>query len=141
MKHLLSVPEWSEDDEGPNVLVEATDPSKRDAIARILTQNCYSVRTCEGPAASGEQCVLVDVGECSAVADADVIVHAMRYSDERNREVLHDIQRRHPEVPIVVEVPAPVVAQHPEDFENCRVLPQPMTSSTLLRAVDEALAS
>ncbi len=135
----IPLPIWSRHDTGPRVLVETTCFVKRDVLATILTRNGYSVRTCGGPEASDERCPLADHEECTRVAGADVIVHSMRHSDPRNREVLLEIQRRYPDVPLVVEVPKPIVAKYPGDFEACRVVPQPITRSTLLEAVDEVL--
>lgn len=140
MTRSIETPTWSGRDRGPRVLVEATDFVKRDVLTRILTKNGYSVCGCGGPEADDRRCPLADDHECPAVAGADVVVHSMRHSDPRNREVLMEIQRRYPEVPMVVEVPMPVVERHPRDFENVRVVPQPMTSTALLEAVDEVLA-
>ena len=99
------------------------------------------MQTCAGPEGNDARCPLAEDKDCSGVSGADVVVHSMRQSDPRNREVLLEIQRQYPDVPIVVEVPKPLVDRHPEDFERCRVIPQPMTSSGLLAAVGEVLAS
>ncbi len=140
MTRSIDTPMWTGRDRGPRVLVEATDFVKRDVLTQILTKNGYSVCGCGGPEATDQRCPLAEGHECPAVEGADVVVHSMRHSDPRNREVLLEIQRRYPDVPMVVEVPKPVVDRHPDDFENVRVVPQPMTSRALLEAVGEVLA-
>jgi CheY-like chemotaxis protein len=122
------------------VLIESCDFVKRDVLTQVLSRNGYSVQACGGPEAMDAKCALVSTGTCEGVAGADVIVHSMRHSDHRNREVLHELREQHPDTPVVVEVPRPVVDQYPGDFENCRVVPQPMTSNALLEALDEVLA-
>lgn len=136
----ITPPSWSASDTGPRVLIESCDFVKRDVLTQVLHRNGYSVRACGGPEAMDAKCALVDRGECEGAGGADVIVHSMRHSDERNREVLRELRAQHPDTPIVVEVPRPVVDQYPDDFERCRVVPQPMTSNALLEALDEVLA-
>jgi len=135
----MPMPTWRRHDTGLRVLVETTDSAKRDALASILSRHGYSVRTCGGPEATDERCPLVDREECTGVAGADAIVHAMRRFDPRNREVLEEIRRRYPDIPLVVEVPKPVVDKFPDDFEGCRIVPQPLTKAALLEAVDDVL--
>jgi len=109
-------------------------------LARILQGAGYDTAVCDGPEVSDSRCGLVADGECSGCQQADVIVHALRHSDPRNREVLLEIQARFPGVPLIVEVPAPRADRYPDDFDGCIVIPQPMTSDLLLKAIGEALS-
>ncbi len=140
MTRSLKEPIWSSHDTGPRVLVEVTDFTKRDAIGKILAREGFAVRTCGGPDEFGERCPLTDRGECTGPAGADVVVHSTPPSSPTSREVLQAIRHRHPHTPLVVEVPLPLVTEHPEDYEGIRVLPQPMTSASLLEAVEEVVA-
>lgn len=140
MSRTMPMPIWVNDTVGPRVMVEATDYAKQDAVARILRNEGYDVLTCGGPEATDDRCPLVGHDECDGVRRADVVVHSMRHHDVRNREVLEKILDRFPTTPVVVEAPRPHVERHPEDFEGCTVVYQPMTSSTLLAAIDTALA-
>lgn len=141
MTRSMPMPVWSEHEGLARVLIEATDVAKRGVIERVLTDEGFAVQTCGGPEATDDRCPLASAGECSGVAGADVVVHAMRHSDPRNREVLLAIQRQYPEVPVVVEAPAPLVERYPEDFEFCHVVHQPVSSAELVAAVKAAVAS
>lgn len=136
---VITPPSWPVSENGRRVLVESCDFVKRDVLTQVLTRNGYTVQSCGGPEATDAECALVSTGACEAAAGADVIVHSMRHADRRNREVLNELRTRYPDTPIVVEVPRPVVEQYPDDFDNCRVVPQPMTSNALLEALDEVL--
>lgn len=126
---------------GPRVLVEATEWASRETMSAVLRDKGYNVIGCPGPEGSDERCALVASGDCSAAKEADVIVHTLRHSDERNREVLLDLQRHYPDTPIVVEVPTPTVERFADDFARCEVVPFPMTATTLLAGVRTALGS
>ncbi len=140
MARWMAVPPWS-DDEVDRVLIEATDALQRDVIQQILTRHGYSVRSCGGPEATETRCPLTAGKGCPVVEGADVVVQAMRLSDPRNREVLLEIQRLHPEISLLVEVPSPSADRAPEDFEHCQIMAQPMTSATLLASVSDAVTS
>jgi DNA-binding NtrC family response regulator len=133
------MPAWVVEDSTPRVLVEATDFAKQAALANILADRGYSVRTCGGPEATDDRCPLVESGQCDGVALADVVVHSMRRHDPRNREVLEKILERYPDTPVVVEAPRPLVERHPDDYAECTVIFQPLTRTTLLDAVEAAL--
>ena len=126
---------------GPRVLVEATEWAARETIAAILRDKGYTVIGCPGPQGPDDPCPLVATGECNAAKEADVIVHTLRHSDERNREVLLALQRHYPDIPLVVEVPSPTVERFAEDFRDCNVVTFPMTSAALLAGVRTALAA
>jgi len=125
---------------GPRVLIEAGDWAQQESLARILQDAGYATASCDGPEA-GMRCSLVAGSGCSGCREADVVVHALRHSDPRNREVLLEVRQRFPDLPLIVEVPGPRVDRYPDDFVGCIVIPQPMTTSHLLAAVSEALGS
>jgi len=135
----LPMPIWTNESAGPRAVIEVTDSAKREAFANILTSGGYSVRTCGGPEATDDRCPLVEFGHCDGVGRADVVVHSMRQYDPRNREVLAQIRARHPETPVVVEVPRPLVESRPDDYVGCTVVLQPVTRERLLEALDAAL--
>lgn len=140
MARVMTAPEWSAEDTGTRVLVEATDGLTRDVVTRILSREGYAVLGCEGPEASDDPCPLTVGMECAGVSGADVVVQVLRQTDPRTQEVLIEIKRHRADLPVVVEVAAPTVDRNPELFENCRILPQPMTAASLLEAVSLALA-
>jgi DNA-binding NtrC family response regulator len=140
MTRVMTAPEWSAEDTGTRVLVEATDGLTRDVVTRILTREGYAVRGCEGPEASDNRCPLTEGRDCAGITGADVVVQVLRHTDPRTQEVLIEIKRHRPDLPVVVEVAAPTVDRNPELFEDCRILPQPMTAMSLVEAVKAALA-
>ena len=140
MARVMTTPEWSVEDTGTRVLVEATDGLTRDVVTRILSREGYAVRSCEGPEASEDPCPLTQGKECAGLTGADVVVQVMRHTDPRVQEVLIEITRQRPDLPVVVEVATPTVDRDPELFEHCHVLPQPMTAASLAEAVAGALA-
>jgi hypothetical protein len=137
----VPMPTWSGTDRGPRVLVEVSEGAKQHALMNFLSGSGYAVRGCAGPEASDHACPLEDGLECTGVAGADVVVHSMRHSDPQNRVVLSEIKRRYPDVPVIVEVPQPLALKHPEDFEGCHVIHQPITRESLLEAVEAALTT
>lgn len=139
MKRSIKPPEFG-GPAGRRVLIESNDWAQQESLARILEGAGYATATCDGPEA-GMRCSLVVGSGCSACRDADVVVHVLRHSDARNREVLLEIRRRFPDLPLVVEVPGPRAERYPEDFAGCIVVPQPMTAQHLLDAVSMALDS
>lgn len=140
MARLMTAPEWPSEDTGTRVLVEATDGLTRDVVTRILSREGYAVLGCEGPEAGDDPCPLTAGEACAGVAGAHVVVQVLRHTDPRSQAVLIEIKRHRPELPVVVEVATPTVARNPDLFENCRILPQPMTAASLVDAVDRALA-
>ncbi len=140
MKQTVSPPRWKEST-GPRVLVEASDWAQQETLNRILGRAGYDVLTCDGPVGSNSRCSLVADGVCPGCDGADVVVNALRHTEARNREVLLEIQKRHPDLPVVVEVPGPRAERYPDDFANCIVIAQPMTSDSLLAAVEKAFGA
>ena len=139
MSRTMPMPIWVGGDTRSRVLIETTDVAKQVALARILGDHGYAVLACGGPEGTDDRCALVEHETCNGVAGADVVVHAMRPQDPRNREVLRHILELYSDVPVVVEAPKPYVTRHPREFEGCHVIYQPMTSETLIEAVEAAL--
>ncbi len=138
MRHEIRPPVWS-GRVGCRVLIEASDWAKQDSLSRLLQQAGYQTATCDGPEGTNSRCPLVAHGTCDACHHSDVVIHAFRHSDPRNREVLMNLRSRFPDTPIIVEVPAPRAERYPADFEGCSVISQPMTAESLLDAIVEAL--
>ena len=100
----------------------------------------YAVLGCEGPEASDDRCPLT-VGKESPEWRALMWWSRCCARPTRTREVLIEIKRHRADLPVVVEVAAPTVDRRTlELFEDCRILPQPMTAGSLLEAVSLALA-
>ena len=141
MSRVIPAPVWIGAHTGPRVLIEAPDFAKQAALTRILGERGYSVLACGGPEGTDDRCALVEHHQCEGVAGADVVVHSMRPQDPRNREVLRSILEHYGDTPVVVEAPRPYVEANPQDFTDCVVIHQPMTSATLVEAVETALAT
>ncbi len=140
MRHDMQPHVWS-DHAGRRVLIEAGDWARQESLTGVLQRSGYQTTTCDGPESSDSRCTLVGTGECDACRDADVIVHLLRHSDPRNREVLLNLRSHYPDTPIIVEVPGPRAERYPSDFDRCTVIPQPMTAQSLLAAIADALTS
>ena len=139
MTRTMPEPVWMQEKSGPRVLIEESDYAKQVALERILRERGYAVLGCGGPEATDDRCALVENHECGAVEGADVVVHALRSHDPRNREVLRSIRERYPDTPVVVEAPRPLVEREPADFDGCIVVYQPVTADSLVAAVESAL--
>lgn len=127
-------------DGNPRVLVEATEWAYRETITDVLAGEGYDVASCGGPEGGDGRCALFVEGGCGTCDRADVVVHTLRHSDPRNREVLLALRKRYPDTPLVVEVPGPRAVTYPTDFPGCYVLPVPVTMDALKDTVRTALA-
>lgn len=121
------------------VLVEATEWGDRELISTILRREGYATVACPGPEGAGQRCSLAAGAGCGAAESADVVVHALRSSDARNREALRALRERLPETPVVVEVPKAVLEHRPREYEGCVVVDAPLSGPALLDAVARAL--
>lgn len=140
MPDLIGEPEWGERG-GTRVLIEAADWSARQAMTQTLAEAGFRPVACPGPDGSDARCTLAAGAGCQAAEEADVVVHALRPGDVRNREVLTALRLQLPDTPVIVEVPGPVVRSRPEDYEGCVVVPPPMTSAALVEAVQRVTTS
>ena len=136
-----ATPSWEERGIRPRVLVENRDVGVGDAIKRFLEAQGCEVAVCEGPDGIPRgRCRVVFEEDCALAAGADVIVHGLNPDYPEHAEVLRALRAKHPEVPVVVEVPTPAVARHAGLLADCVVVPFPATGDALLAAVDQALA-
>lgn len=140
MPELLTDHEWQAGTR-LRVVVEAAEWQVRAAIENVLQRAGYATASCPGPEGSGHRCPVTTGDSCSMVEQADLVIHALRLTDRRNLEALRTIRRRWPRLPVVVEVPVPVVDQRAADLEGCTVVHPPMNTGALLSAVERALAS
>ncbi|MDH3755195.1 MAG: hypothetical protein OEU32_15090 [Acidimicrobiia bacterium] len=125
----------------PRVLIEATEWAMRESMATVVRNAGYEVAACAGPEGTDQPCALIADGICPAVENADIVVHLLRHQDLRNRDVLRNLRRRHPNLPVVVQVPEPRVSAFPEDFAGCHLLPFPAGPGALRETIDRALGS
>lgn len=134
-------PSWGERDERQRVLVENPDFGVGFAIERVLEDAGYEVAVCGGPdSLRGHECPLVFTGACELVSGADVVVHSLNPDRSAHAEVLRALRAKHPDTPIVVEVPGPSASRHEGLLDGCVVVPFPATRESLVGAVAEALA-
>ncbi len=138
MAHLVGDPAWGEGD-GPRVLVEAADWGTRQAYEQVLGAAGYRTVSCPGPSGADDRCHLAAGTGCDAAAQADVVVHTLHPSDQRNAEALLTLRRRLRDTPLIVEVPEPIVRSRPGYYDECTVVHAPMTSAALLDAVAQAV--
>ncbi len=124
----------------PRVLVEAAEWSYRETLGEVLIAEGYDVASCCGPEGGDGRCALLMESGCRTCEQADVVVHTLRHTDPRNREVLLELRRRYPDKPLVVEVPGPRAVSYPTDFPGCHLLPVPLTMEALKDTVRAALA-
>ena len=138
-------PEWDErPGEGgraPRIVVENSDFGIGYAVERVLDEAGYEVAVCGGPDnLTKHECPLVFSGSCDLVSGADLIVHSLNPDRPEHAEVLRAIRAKHPDVPVVVEVPGPTIARHGGLLAGCDVVACPVTRQTLVDAVAGALA-
>lgn len=136
-------PHFSEDGNGPRVLVEHPDPVTLDATRRILAEAGYDVATCPGPRAGtptttgGPGCPLLQGETCSAVTTADVIVTGLSLGQADESLVVSRLRAAAQDTPIVLECPRPSAETHAAITEGMqRVFP--LTFESLLRSVQAA---
>ena len=134
-------PTWGERGARPRIVVENPDFGIGFAVERVLETAGYEVAVCGGPdGLARHECPLVFAGECDLVSGADLVVHSLNPDREEHAEVLRALRAKHPNTPIVVEVPGPSAARHPGLLDGCVVVPFPATRESLVDAVGEALA-
>jgi DNA-binding NtrC family response regulator len=130
---------WAPDWSRPRVLVEDPDGAVRVAAQRILERAGFEVSTCAGPD-PGRTCPEVTRDGCPALDTADVVYASLDWHREEHREVLRAQRRRHPEVPVVVEISRPDAERLPDLLEGCDVVHVPADGATTVAAVRRALS-
>lgn len=124
----------------PQVLVEEPDAAEAFAYWRLLEDNGYRASWCPGPEAPpGRPCPLVRGGRCRLVEQADVVVSSLGLHHESARRVIQALQRVHPEKPVIVEGPRPVLERYAGMLEGRRVVRMPVTGCAVLASVRDAL--
>ncbi len=136
-------------DEAPTdavrVLVECPPEHSPDVVAGILERHGYAVRTCEGPT-KHHHCPLVTTGACNLVSGADVVVNLFGGSNPHTSEVLGAITEERRPPAVITEMPVPEIERRNEtddwwfDRGRVHVVESPLTTATLLEAVEYALA-
>jgi hypothetical protein len=116
------------------VLVEHPDERTGLAIASSLRFAGYAVAVCPGPRGRG-QCPLTGPAGCAPAHDADLVVGSLGYEHDAAREVLRELRRRYPAMPLLVEVPSDIDADLRELLDGCHRLPAPATPEQVLAAV------
>ena len=137
MATLVQDPGWEGDDR-PRVLIEATEWHHRNVLAQLFARHGYATATCAGPEGTDDHCPLAAGGDCRAAREADVVVHTLRPTDERNRQVLRAVRRRHPTLRVIAEVAEPAVKARPEDYyRKCVVVSDPAMWESIVNELPE----
>jgi hypothetical protein len=122
-------------------VVENADFGVGYAVERVLEEAGYEVAVCGGPDHLNRRaCPLVFSESCDLVSGADLVVHSLNPDRPEHAEVLRALRAKHPETPVVVEVPGPTAARHEGLLDGCTVVPYPVTRESLIDAVAGALA-
>lgn len=123
------------------VLIENADSGEAWVMQKLLTDAAYDVQTCGGPdCLKRHRCPLVTEEKCSLVEGADVVVHGLNLERPDQAAVLQAIRDRHPDTPVVVEVPTPIREKHANLLDGFTIVPMPATRETLIDAVRHALS-
>lgn len=136
----LEPTQWRSEGERPRVLIEHHDSSIGVAVSNLLAAEGYAVSTCGGPNDyHSHQCPLASGADCPRSDQADVVFFGLDISDEDDREILRSWRARHPEIPVIVELPVSRIPLYDKELEGCVAVGRPMTRETLLDAVQRAL--
>jgi len=123
------------------VLVENADRSVGYATQKLLIDEAFDVQYCGGPDLLRRQrCPLVTEGRCALVDGADVVVHSLNLDRPDHAAVLRRMRELHPDTPVVVEVPTPVLEKHADLLDGFTIVPMPATRVALTDAVRHALS-
>ena len=124
----------------PRVLIEHRDSSLRLSRARHLSEAGLEVATCGGPQVLARRgCPLLETGNCSLAAAADVIYTALRWRDRRCLVVLHELRSRYPDTALIVETDIADAHLVEDQVTACTVLTAPVGTARMLTAIDAAL--
>ena len=131
---------WSAASEGRRVVVEHEDAMWQWAATRILETAGYEVACCGGPHhLPHDQCPLASDDRCALVDGADLVVNGLGIRDPANRAVLTALRTRRGQIPVIVEIPTPQMAELHVAIAGCRTVPLPVCPRDLVAAVDEVL--
>lgn len=131
-------PAWTGHGRG-RVLIEAAEWHNRQTLSSVLADRGYETSTCPGPEGADGRCPLAAGDGCRAAREADVVIHALRAGDIRNREALRSLRRSDPTTPVIVEVPEPIRSRHAETYDGTVTISPPMDAAALVGAVADAM--
>lgn len=121
------------------VLLEGKDPGRVAAQKAALEEAGFSVTVCGGPKWLPRNSCPLAMGErCPWVEATDVVVHDLDLDDLADRTVLRALRRRHPAIPVVLELPEETAREHASLLEGCRVI-HPYDMDRLVGAVADAV--
>ena len=146
MRRPIPTDSWEEAPaDAVRVLVECPPEQTPDVVAGILERHGYAVRTCEGPD-KRHHCPLVTTGACNLVSGADVVINLFGASDQHASEVLGALTEERRPPAVITEMPTPEIQRRTEsddwwfDRDRVNIVASPLTTATLLEAVEAALA-
>lgn len=123
------------------VVIESARRTTATAQLAALEGAGFSVTHCGGPPALPlTGCPLAADQPCRVIDTADVVVHDLDLDDPDNRAILQELQRTHPEVPIVLEIPKGTAREHADLLAGCYVV-FPFDMNRLIAAVTDAVNS
>ena len=132
---------WPQRSGRARVLVESPHDDYRSEHALVLETAGYDVAVCSGPTHSAQEgpgcgCPLVVEGRCALVDGADVVISSTRLTD--GRDIVEHLTARSSAV-VVVEGAAPDLERDRDVLRDARLLPLPVNTHDLLRAVEDAV--
>jgi len=139
-------PTWGDADDGRvRVLLECSPHLSPSIISKVIEDDGYDVRTCEGPS-KGHECSLLAQGECELVTGADVVVNMLRGPESDDHRVLDAVSGQRRPAPVVVEMTGPRIKQleahetelaHPDQVT---IIKSPISRHDLIEGIEAALA-
>ncbi len=120
------------------VLIEHTDAERRDALVQHFIDRGFEERACGGPhTLPDDTCPLVTEGQCSLVAESDIVFFDLDLDHDDEADVYRAIRRTHPDLPVVLEMPLAVAQRHRAELDGATVVP-PFDTDHLVRVVEDA---
>lgn len=106
----------------PRVVIESARPAAATAQALALADAGIDAVVCEGPDHHPGGCPLLTGDPCDLVASADAVLFDLDLDRLDDRQVLRALQTRHPDLPIVAEVPTATWRRRQADLSRCTVV-------------------
>ena len=126
--------------ERPQVLVEEPDAAEAFGYWRLLEDNGYRASWCPGPetarAVSARWCLVAGVGSSSRPTWSS---RRWACSTSPPAAVIEAMRRVHPEKPVIVEGPRPVLERYAGMLDGQRLVRMPVTGRAVLASVRDAL--
>lgn len=122
----------------PRLLIENDDPEILDAQVDLFRSAGFVTFGCGGPhSVPDDACPILEDRPCPLVDVAEVVLCDLDLDDPLNAAVLDHLRERHPEIPVVVEVPNSTRRRHASRLDGCTVVP-PFDPQRLVSAVTRA---